>query len=134
MAEDFIGSGWSFPIRTNSTGGIALVSREQELEESIQLILRTAYGERPMRPEFGCGIHRYVFEPANPTTAGRIAYEVKMSLRRWEPRIEVEDVIVTFDPEDPSVLYIDIRYAPRNTNDRRNLVFPFYTLPSEEER
>ena len=65
MSEDFVGSGWAFPLRTDKTGSIALVARERELEEAIRLILGTAPGERPMRPEFGCGIHDFVFAPAD---------------------------------------------------------------------
>ena len=131
MTQEFIGAGWAFPLRTDPTGGIALVTQEREIEEAIRLILGTAPGERPMRPEFGCAIHDYVFAPADPHTAGRIAYEVTASLARWEPRIVVEDVNVTFDATDPSVLYIDIRYSVGNENDPRNLVFPFYVIPEE---
>lgn len=132
MGEEFIGAGWAFPMRVNASGGIALVRREQELEESIRLVLGTALGERPMRPEFGCAVHDYVFAPADATTAGRVAYEVRASLERWEPRIDVVDVDVTVDTADGAVLYIDITYAIRGTNDPRNLVFPFYVIPSEE--
>jgi hypothetical protein len=129
VSEEFIGRGWAFPLRTDATGGIALVTREREIEEAIRLILGTAPGERPMRPEFGCRIHEYVFSSADGSTASSIAAEVKSALRRWEPRIDVEDVLVTFDARDASVMYIDIRYAIRRTNDRRNLVFPFYVIP-----
>ena len=97
MSEEFIGSGWAFPLRTDATGRIALVSREQEIEESMRLILGTAIGERPMRPEFGCEIHDYVFESADAETAARVAAAVRASLRRWEPRIEVRDVVASFD-------------------------------------
>jgi phage baseplate assembly protein W len=131
MSGDFIGAGWAFPLRTDATGGIALVSREREVEESIRLILGTAIGERPMRPEFGCGIHDYIFAPTDASTAGRIAYEVRASLRRWEPRIEVADVLVDTAEDDPALLYIDIRYTFTNANDPRNLVFPFYVIPAE---
>ena len=131
MSQEFIGSGWAFPLRTDSTGGIALVSHEREIEESIRLILGTAYGERPMRPEFGCGIHDHVFGTADAGTAGQIEYEVRASLLRWEPRIEVHDADVSFDADDASILYIDIRYSIGTTNDPRNLVFPFYTIPVE---
>ena len=131
MAEEFIGQGWAYPLRTGRTGGIALVSRDDELAESMRLILMTAYGERPMRPEFGCAIHDYVFAPVDSTTAGRIAFEVRASLTRWEPRIDVEDVEVAIDRDDPSTLLITISYSPRGTNDPRNLVFPFYTIPEE---
>jgi hypothetical protein len=128
---DFIGRGWAFPLRTDATGGIALVSREREIEEAIRLILGTAPGERPMRPEFGCRIHDHVFANADGTTAALITADVLDALRRWEPRIDVEEVVVTFGPEDQTVLFIDVRYTIRRTNDRLNLVFPFYVIPGD---
>jgi phage baseplate assembly protein W len=131
MSEEFIGSGWAFPMRINATGGIALVSRDREIQESIRLILGTAEGERPMRPEFGCGIHDFVFAPADSSTAGRIAHEVRRALERWEPRITLTDVVITFDAVESNALYIDVQYSIRGTNDPRNLVFPFYTIPTE---
>lgn len=131
MAEEFIGKGLAFPLKTDASGGLALVAREQEVEEAIRMVLSTAHGERPMRPEFGCGIHDYVFAPADGTTNGRIRYEVRAALERWEPRIEVKDVQVSNDPGDQTILYIDVQYALRGTNDKRNLVFPFYTIPDE---
>ncbi|CAL9539566.1 GPW/gp25 family protein [Streptomyces sp. NPDC005395] len=132
MAEQFVGSGWSFPLRIGPTGGIALVSGEREIEEAMQLVLATAPGERPMRPEFGCAIHDLVFAPVNEQTAGRIQHEVYTSLDRWEPRIEVHEVDVTAG-EDRSVLHIDVRYSIRGTNNPRSLVFPFYVIPSHDE-
>jgi phage baseplate assembly protein W len=131
MSESFIGTGWAFPLRTDAAGGIALVSRETEIEESMQLILGTAPGERPMRPEFGCAIHDFVFDSADADLAGRVAHAVRAALQRWEPRIEVHDVGVTYDEQEPALLYIDIRYVLAGTNDPRNLVFPFYTLGEE---
>lgn len=133
MGTEFVGSGWSFPLRTDATGRVALVSGRDEIEESIRLILMTAPGERPMRPEFGCAVHDYVFAPADAATAGDIAYAVRISLARWEPRIDVEDVAVRFDAADRGVLYIDIAYSLRGENDPRNLVFPFYVIPPHEE-
>lgn len=127
---DFVGSGWSFPIRTDPTGAIALVSGDREIIESIQLILGTAPGERPMRPEFGCAIHDLVFAPADAATAGRIASEVRRCLERWEPRIAVDDVLIGFDEAESGTLLIDLRYRIRDDNDPRNLVFPFYVIPS----
>ena len=133
MSEEFIGRGWAFPLGVDkASGGIALVDGERELEQAIGLILRTAPGDRPMRPEFGCAIHDYVFAPADASTAGRIAYEVRTSLERWEPRIEVSSVDVSADPGEDSTLYITIAYAVRGSNDPRNLVFPFYVIPPEE--
>jgi phage baseplate assembly protein W len=132
VSEEFIGAGWAFPIRTDAVGSIALVTREREIEESIRLVLGTAIGERPMRPEFGCRIHEHVFAPSDATTFGLIAYDVRAALLRWEPRIEVADVVVTPDPDEASTLYIDVRYTIPRSNDPRNLVFPFYTIPAEE--
>jgi hypothetical protein len=85
-----------------------------------------------MRPEFGCGIHDEIFALADATTFARIAADVRRSLRRWEPRIDVRDVVVTADPDDQATLYIDIRYTIGSANDPRNLVFPFYVIPAEE--
>jgi phage baseplate assembly protein W len=134
VGAEFIGAGWAFPARTDQTGAVALVTGRREIEESIRLILATAPGERPMRPLFGCAIHDYVFAPADAATAGQLAYEVRMSLERWEPRIELAEVAVSFDTGDLGKLYIDIRYAVRGTNDPRNLVFPFYVIPSHEDQ
>ncbi|MEU0881735.1 GPW/gp25 family protein [Lentzea sp. NPDC005914] len=130
---DFIGRGLSFPVRTDATGSVALVDGDREIVESIRLILATAPGERPMRPEFGCAIHDLVFAPADSSTAGQMAYEVRQSLERWEPRIDLTDVIVDFAEADNGTLLIDIRYVLRNTNDPRNLVFPFYVIPPHED-
>jgi uncharacterized protein len=133
MAEEFVGQGISFPMRIGAGGSLALVKEDEELRQAIRLILGTAYGERPMRPEFGCGIHDLVFAPANATTAGEAAYEVRRSLERWEPRVEVDDVDVTYDAGDSAVMYISVTYRVKGANDPRNLVFPFYRIPSEEE-
>ena len=133
MAEEFVGQGLSFPLKVAPNGAIALVANDEELRQAIRLILGTAYGERPMRPEFGCGIHDLVFAPANATTAGLAEYEVRRSLTRWEPRVDVDEVDATFDPSDTSRMYVSITYKVKGTNDPRNLVFPFYRIPSEDE-
>lgn len=133
MGQQFIGRGWAFPPHTDATGSIALASGEREIEDAIRLILATSPGERPMRPEFGCALNDYVFAPADAGTAGQLAYEVRLALERWEPRIEVADVAVRFDEADKGVLYIDISYSVRGANDPRNLVFPFYVIPQHEE-
>ena len=131
MHDDYIGAGWAFPLRTNSRGGIALVRREQELEEAMRLILATYPGERPMRPEFGSRVRDWVFRGADTNSISGLSLEVRTSILRWEPRVEVKNVAVTQDAADPSRLLIDIEYQPLDTNDRRNLVFPFYTIPDD---
>ncbi len=111
MSDDFIGRGWAFPVRADKTGGIALVSRERELAESIELILRTPKGDRPMRPEFGCGIWDEVFSPMDATTAGRVAYDVRAALERWEPRINVTAVDVHVQRRGRGRMDVWITYA-----------------------
>jgi phage baseplate assembly protein W len=133
VAEEFVGAGWGFfPMRTDVTGRIVLVGHDQEIEESIRLILATAPGERPMRPDFGCAIHDFVFAPADAATAGQIAFEVRTALERWEPRVDVLEVRVDFDGSDEGTLHIQVGYRIRGTNDPRNLVFPFYVIPASE--
>ena len=132
MSMDFVGSGVGFPLRIGANGGLALVSREREIEEAIRLVLATRPGERPMRPEFGSRIADHVFAPANSSTAGRLAYEVRVALDRWEPRITLTDVEVDFGDVADGIVYLDIRYQIRGTNDPRNLVFPFYVIPEHE--
>jgi uncharacterized protein len=132
VADVFVGRGIGFPMRVDHTGALALVSGDQEIAESIRLILGTSPGERPMRPDFGCPIHDHVFAPADASIIGMIAFEVRNSLARWEPRIDVLDVVVSQDQSRPSLLYIDITYEISDTNDPRNLVFPFYVIPDEE--
>lgn len=126
---EIIGSGLAFPLQVDRRGGIALARDEQDIDQAIELILGTAPGERPMRPEFGCDAHLLVFSGADATTAGRLADAVRRALDRWEPRIAVEDVLVTGDPERRDRLLVSVRYVVKRTNDVRNLVHPFYTLP-----
>ncbi len=131
MSEDFVGAGWAFPLGVNQRGGIALVRREQELEQAMRLILSTYPGERPMRPDFGCRLRDFVFRPTNMQTIAELMNEVQKALLRWEPRVDIEMVNVIPHPEDQSLLYIDIQYRPKDANDARNLVFPFYTIPDD---
>ena len=133
MSEEFIGRGIAFPLRIGANGGLALVEREREIQEAIRLILGTSEGERPMRPEFGSRLRDFVFDGANGANAAAIATEVRVALLRWEPRVIIDNVIVTPDEDDPSILYIEIQYVIKTINDTRNLVFPFYTIPRRED-
>jgi phage baseplate assembly protein W len=129
---DIIGSGLAFPLRVDPHGSLALSHHEQDVQEAIAVIVGTAPGERPMRPEFGCGIHDYVFETIDARMIGRVDHEVRLALERWEPRIEVLRVAVDASAAERGELLIEITYSMRATNDVRNLVYPFYVIPSEE--
>jgi hypothetical protein len=131
MSSKFVGAGWAFPLATDATGSIALVTKDREIAEAIWLVLATSPGERPMRPEFGSRLAEYVFAPADATTVGQLANEVRVALERWEPRIDVGEVDISFDAIEPEKLYVDVHYQIRGDNDPRNLVFPFYVIPDE---
>lgn len=131
MRNEFVGRGWGFPLRVDPHGAMTMVADEREIEESIRIVLATSPGERAMRPEFGCRIHEHVFAPVGTNTAGLLAFEVRDALERWETRITLDGVDVSFDSDDMAVVYIDVRYRINDTNDSRNLVFPFYTIPAE---
>ena len=130
---DFVGSGWAFPVGVDSTGQIALARGSHDIEQAMRLILMTYPGERPMRPRFGSRLRDFVFEGATWENAAAVAAEVRASLAQWEPRAAVTDVVVIPEADDPGVLSIDIAYVIKGTNDPRNLVFPFYTIPEHEE-
>jgi phage baseplate assembly protein W len=130
---DIIGTGIGFPLRVDARGGLKLVSDDEDVREAIVLILSTAPGERPMRPEFGCGIHDYVFESIDSYTLGRIDYEIRVALDRWEPRIDIVDVDFDTSEAELGKLVIDITYSLRATSHVRNLVYPFYLIPAGSE-
>ncbi|GAB91907.1 GPW/gp25 family protein [Gordonia rhizosphera] len=132
-AVDFVGRGWAFPLRTDPTGAFALAGGGVDVEQAIEIILRTSPGERPMRPEFGCRINDHVFSPATSATAAAIARDVRTALEDWEPRIDVDEIDVDFAAADTGTFYIDVRYRIHGRNDIRNLVFPFYVIPDEPD-
>lgn len=126
MTRDFLGTGWSFPVGTDSQGNIEMEEGEDNVEKSVRMILGTAKGERVMRPEFGCEIHDQVFSSLSPTTLNRIEDGVRTALVRWEPRIDVEDVDATPAPSEPGKVLIEVEYWIESTNSRSNMVYPFY--------
>jgi uncharacterized protein len=127
--ENMLGNGWSFPLRMDGRGGISLSRSENDIEESIRIIIGTAKGERHMRPNFGCDIHTLIFAPNNATTWGLASHYVQDALGWWEPRIEVMEIDTKPDSNDTSILLINITYRIKETNDPRNIVFPFYLIP-----
>src|SRR5947208_11479116 len=132
MAEDSVGHGWRYPLGTDASGSILLTSDERDLEQAMRLILSTAPGERPMRPEFGCGVHDFVFDTIDAGTVARMETEIRSALDRWEPRIEVQSLDFDLDGVDRGELLIQIGYRLRATNHMRNLVYPFYVIPAED--
>lgn len=130
---DFIGRGISFPLRVDQSGSIAMSAGPEDLFSSIKMVLSTAPGERLMRPEFGCRIWELLFEPINANTLGLMAEAVREAIGRWEPRVALEDVRVVPSTGDFGEVSIELDYTIRATNDRRNLVYPFYVIPREDD-
>jgi len=129
----FIGRGFAWPLRVDHTGGIAFTAGEHDLDDAIRVVLATAPGERVMRPQFGCRIWDLLFEPITSNTLGLMAQSVREAVTQWEPRVEVHDVKVEADPSRDGLVHIDVEYVVRTTNNRRNLVYPFYVIPHEED-
>ena len=129
---ELLGSGLAFPLTVDRRGGIALATGEQDVDQAIEIILSTAPGERPMRPEFGCGVHDFVFDSIDANTIGQMEEAIRIALERWEPRIEVSSVSFDLSQAGSGLLTIDIGYVVRATNTERNLVHPFYVIPAEE--
>lgn len=131
MLGDIIGKGWAFPPHLDHRGQIALVEGPTEIEQAIRIILSTVPGQRVMRPEFGCRLHELIFAPNNAQTAGLAERYVREALGRWEPRIALEQVTATVDPDDRACLLITIAYRIKATHSSRSLVYPFYLIPEE---
>ncbi|MFM7204856.1 MAG: GPW/gp25 family protein [Myxococcota bacterium] len=122
----FIGTGILGPLTLSEGRGIALSSGEQDVAQSVRLILSTRPGERVMRPAFGCRIHEYVFAPNNSNTHTKIREAVKDALETNEPRIQDVEVEVKGDPNEIDRLNVRVKYRIRTINSIHNLVYPFY--------
>src|ERR1043166_6895256 len=92
---DLLGAGLAFPLGVDSRGALGLTAGDVDVAQAIAIILGTAPGERPMRPEFGCRAHHLVFDTITPGTIAQIEEAVNEALERWEPRIEVQDIEVS---------------------------------------
>ncbi|MET0580748.1 MAG: GPW/gp25 family protein [Pseudoxanthomonas sp.] len=125
--KHFLGRGWAMPVAIDSrTGMVASSEYEEDIRQSIRIIIETAPGERVMRPEFGCGIHDLVFAAPDSETLQRSRSLIEEALRRYEARIEVSSVAVFAPEADEGRLEIELEYLVRKTNQVGNLVFPFY--------
>lgn len=123
---DFLGQGWAFPVGLALDDEVALAADAEDIREAIIIILETEPGERVMRPDFGAGLRRVVFEPINTSTLTLVQYRVQQALTTFEPRIDVQQVTVSAADAALGILAIEIDYAIRATNTFYNLVYPFY--------
>jgi phage baseplate assembly protein W len=124
--NSFLGTGWSFPPRFNQdTGTVEMVSDEEDIVESLEIILSTRPAERMMQPDFGCELSQFIFEEMSQGTITGIRGTISDALLYHEPRIDVEEINID-ESEQDGLLLIGIIYRVRATNSRFNLVYPFY--------
>ncbi|WP_339207681.1 GPW/gp25 family protein [Paenibacillus sp. FSL K6-3182] len=127
MSASFLGKGWKFPVQVDATTGrIRMAEGEDDIEESIRIIIRTSKGERLMRPDFGCGLRDFVFGTTDETSLRLIASDVQEAIRIWEPRVKDVEVEVKSDRQNNGRVLMSVSYAVRSTNNLFNQVFPFY--------
>ncbi|WP_367926174.1 GPW/gp25 family protein [uncultured Ruthenibacterium sp.] len=125
--RDFLGTGWTFPPRVDSaTGRFKTSSEEENIRQSVRIILTTRCGERAMRPDFGCNLHDYIFELPDQGALTRIRAEVVEALTLWEPRILDIGVEVDLEHLNQGQVWFNVHYTVRSTNNPNNLVFPYY--------
>lgn len=123
----FLGRGWAFPVGiARDTGLVESACAQTDIQQSILIILGTAKGERPMRPDFGCGIHDLVFAAVSTQLAAQIDTTVRDALRTYEARIVVKAVTVRTDRLADGRLDVVVDYEVRATNQPGNFVYPFY--------
>ncbi|MBL3655537.1 GPW/gp25 family protein [Fulvivirga sediminis] len=127
MENDFLGRGWSFPPAFHAGGGeLELVSGEQDIQQSLKILLSTSLNERVMAPDFGCELTNYLFEEIDQSLINEIRNAVSDAILTHEPRVQVEEVNITEVKRENGLLHISITYLVPATNNRHNLVYPFY--------
>jgi phage baseplate assembly protein W len=120
-----LGQGLGQPVAPDASGRLPLVSGPEKVRQAIYTLLDTDPGERVMRPDFGCGLRRYLMQPNNPATRAGIQREITQSLTRWEPRVKLVDIAVT-PTDDRAMVLIEIHYAHVLDARQDVLVYPFY--------
>lgn len=129
----FLGTGWSFPPEFSpQLGEVIMSSDEQDIQESLSIILSTKLGERVMLPIFGCNLDDLLFENLDLTTKTLAIERINDAILYYEPRINVLSVFINESRELEGVLLINVDYQIRATNSRMNMVYPFYKIEATE--
>jgi phage baseplate assembly protein W len=123
---DFLGRGWRFPIMPDASGALGYSEGADHIEHALRHILMTTFGERVMRPDFGCEAPDLVFAPGSVQYLRLLESSVGNAIRDFEPRVELEFASAELDPEEQNHVAVRIGYRIRGANSRGNLVFPFY--------
>jgi phage baseplate assembly protein W len=129
MAQDksFLGTGWSFPPQFNKTAkGVIMVSGQDDIGQSLRILLDTSPGERTMQPGYGCGLRDLVFDNITSSTIAELKDTIDRAILFFEPRITLNSVTIDSSEQYDGVLKINLEYTVRATNSRSNMVYPFY--------
>ncbi len=118
-----LGDGAATGLATSPAGAVAMVAGNALIRQAIMLLLTTAPGERVMRPDYGCPLHRLMFSPNDATTAGLAIHYVRQAIGRWEKRVEIVHLDAGPDANDPGMLAISLQYRVRDTGGHESLAF-----------
>ena len=104
--------GIKLPFRFGTTGFFnqSKTVKEQAFSNLKNLIL-TIKGERVGQPEFGCGVHRIIFEPITETTSDSIEAAVRDAVSNWLPYISIHNVYVSIDDQDANTILLSLEYS-----------------------
>ncbi|MFI1888522.1 GPW/gp25 family protein [Streptomyces jumonjinensis] len=127
MSEDFLGTGWRFPILPDEAGRLGYAVGEQSIEHCLRALLLTGLGERVMRPGFGTRAPESVFAPGSVQNLRDLENSIAEAVRDHEPRVALEEVRAETDPAEESRVTVSVVYRIRRSNTKANLVFPYYT-------
>ena len=123
----FLGRGWSNPPTFVKGPNLVLMSEaEKNINESLMILIRTRLGERPFRSAYGTSLWREAFRPANDIPIGEIKASLSSAIKKFEPRVVLDDIEVELDTSDGICLQISILYTDIQVNHRKNFVYPFY--------
>ena len=126
--KSFLGIGWSFPIAFDDRNGIKMVSDEEDIRQSISILLNTTPGERVTNPNFGCDLHSRIFKTIDSQNKAIIDDIIRIAISKYEPRIILEELNIDDSQELDGIILIELKYLIRQVNIRTNMVFPFYKL------
>ena len=127
--KSFLGRGWSFPPTFDKTSAqLIMVEEDQDIKESLKILLSTSPGERTMQPKYGCGLRALVFEESDALLEGLIKDEIEHAVLMFEPRIRLEVIEVIERDEIEGIILLNLEYTVITTNTRSNIVYPFYFL------
>jgi phage baseplate assembly protein W len=125
--QQFLGRGWGFPVSFSNQGrGVVMAEAEDDIQQSLEILLSTSLGERVLRPTFGWKRDALVFEPLSTSFGALLTREIQTAILFFEPRIELNRVDFENATDQTGLILIRLDYTVRATNSRTNLVYPFY--------